>query len=79
MFAVVHKNYMKTLRDGRYDLSLTSTKDHAKLPQWATTMSESAEITDAMLTTELLDALRNAENNFEALVISDQPIDAPKT
>jgi len=79
VFAVVHKNYMKTLRDGRYDLSLTSTKDHAKLPQWATTMSESAEITDAMLTPELLDALRNAENSFEALVISDQPIDAPKT
>lgn len=78
VWAVVHKDYMGTLREGRYDLSLTSTKDHAKLPQWATVMSESAEITDAMLTPELVDAVTKAGDSFEALVVSDQPIDAPR-
>ncbi|KAF2171800.1 hypothetical protein M409DRAFT_18033 [Zasmidium cellare ATCC 36951] len=78
VWAVVHKDKMKQLRDDRYDLSLTSTKDHPKLPQWATVMSESAEITEAMLTPELLKALNEAGEDLEALVISDQPIDAPK-
>lgn len=78
VWAVVHKDKMRQLRDDRYDLSLTSTKDHPKLPQWATVMSESAEVTEAMLTPELLKTLEEAGEDLEALVISDQPIDAPK-
>lgn len=78
VWAVVHKDQMKTLREGRYDLSLTSTKDHAKLPIWATIMSESAEVTDAMLTPELLKAIETAGEDLEALVISDQPMEHPK-
>lgn len=78
VFAVVHKDKMKQLRDDRYDLSLTSTKDHPKLPSWATVMSESAEVTEAMLTPELLKAINEAGEDLEALVVSDQPIDAPK-
>lgn len=78
VFAVVHKDKMQELRDARYDLSLTATRDHAKLPDWATTMSESAEITEAMLTPELLKAVEAAGEGLEALIVTDQPIDAPK-
>lgn len=78
VWAVVHKNLMKGLRDDRYDLSLTSTKDHNKLPIFYTVMSESAEITEALLTPELIKAVEQAGESLEALVISDQPMDQPK-
>ena len=78
VFAVVHKDKMRGLRDERYDISLTTTKDHPKLPNWATVMSESAEVTEAMLTPELIKAVTDAGEDLEALIITDQPIDAPK-
>ncbi|KAF2114111.1 hypothetical protein BDV96DRAFT_577590 [Lophiotrema nucula] len=78
VFAIVHKDLMKRLRDDRYDLSLTSTKDHAKLPVWTTVMSESAEVTETILTPELIKAINEAGDAFEALVVSDQPMDQPK-
>ncbi|KAF1849156.1 DUF1682-domain-containing protein [Cucurbitaria berberidis CBS 394.84] len=79
VFAIVHKDIMKRLRDERYDLSLTTTRDHAKLPVWTTVMSESAEVTDTLLTPELIKAINEAGDSFEALVVSDQPLDQPKT
>ncbi|QIW94676.1 hypothetical protein AMS68_000194 [Peltaster fructicola] len=78
VWAVVHKNEMNKLRSDRYDLSLTATKDHPKLPDWATVMTESAEITDALLTPDLIKAITEAGQDFEALIITDQPVDAPK-
>ena len=78
VWAIVHKDKMKQLRDDRYDLSLTSTKDHAKLPEFVTVMSESAEITEALLTPELIKAVNEAGEDLEALIVTDQPIDAPK-
>ncbi|KAF2264210.1 DUF1682-domain-containing protein [Lojkania enalia] len=78
VWAVVHKDLMKRLREDRYDLSLTSTKDHAKLPVWTTVMSENAEISEALLTPELIKAINEAGDKFEALVISDQPMEQPK-
>lgn len=78
VFAVVHKDKMRQLREDRYDISLTTTRDHNKLPEWATTMSESAEITEAMLTPELLKAVEECGEDLEALIVSDQPIDAPR-
>lgn len=78
VFAVVHKDLMKRLRDDRYDLSLTASKDHAKLPLWVTVMSESAEVTDTLLTPELIKAITDAGDDFEALVVTDQPMDQPK-
>ena len=77
VFAVVHKDLMRTLREDRYDISLTGTKDHASLPAWATTMSESAAITDQLLTPELTKAVEKAGDDFEYLLITDQPIDKP--
>lgn len=79
VWAVVHKDLMNRLRQDRYDMSLTTTKDHPKLPTWATVMSESAEITDTLLTPELCKAVADAEEVFEAFIISDQPMDKPKT
>ena len=78
VFAVVHKDKMKELRDERYDLSLTTTKDNPKLPIWATVMTESAEITDTLLTPELIKAINETGENLESLIITDQPVDAPK-
>lgn len=78
VFAVIHKDLMKRLREDRYDLSLTATKDHAKLPIWTTVMSENAEITDTLLTPELTKAIKDAGDSFEALVVTDQPMDQPK-
>lgn len=78
VFAVVHKDVMRNLRDDRYDISLTSTKDHSKLPLWTTVMSESAEVTEFMLSSELIKAIEEAGDAFEYLVISDQPLDKPQ-
>ncbi|KAI5297848.1 hypothetical protein KEM55_004162 [Ascosphaera atra] len=79
VFAVVHKNRMRKLREERYDISLTQTKDSPKLPEWATTMSESAEITDTLLTPELIKAVEDAgENVFEHLIVTDQPTFKPE-
>jgi Protein of unknown function (DUF1682) len=77
VFAVVNKNAMRRLRDERYDVSITFTKDHAKLPAWATVMSESAEVTETMLTKDLVAAIEKAGEAFEYLIVSDQPIDKP--
>lgn len=77
IWAVVHKNCMRKFRQDRYDASLTFTKDHAKLPSWVTIMTESAEITDALLTPELIQAIEQAGHDFEYLIVTDQPIDKP--
>jgi hypothetical protein len=79
VWALVHKEHMKQVREERYDVSLTFTKDNSKLPVWVTVMSESAEVTDALLTPDLIQAVESAGDAFEYLIISDQPIDKPKT
>lgn len=77
VFAIAHKERMKQLREVRYDLSLTSTKDHPRLPVWATVMSESAEVTETLLTSEMVKAVEEAGDAFEALVVSDMPVESP--
>lgn len=79
VWAIVNKDIMQRARDDRYDLSLTFTKDNSKLPNWLTVMSENAEITDALLTKELVDAVKAAGDLFDHLIVSDQAIDRPKT
>ena len=78
VWAIVHKEGMKHLRDNRYDISLTSTREHAKLPVWTAVMSENAEITETLLTSELIAALEKAGDAFEYLIVTDQPIDKPQ-
>ncbi|KAK9247699.1 hypothetical protein V1506DRAFT_531162 [Lipomyces tetrasporus] len=79
VFAIVNKEIMKRVRDESYDLSLTRTSDHPKLPVSCTVMSEAAEITETLFTPELLAAVKAAENVLQYLVISDLPVDRPKT
>jgi hypothetical protein len=79
VWAIVHKERMKQVREDRYDVSLTVTKDSPKLPNWLTVMSESAEITDALLTPRLIKAAELAGDHFEYLIVTDQPIEKPKT
>jgi hypothetical protein len=79
VFAVVNKMAMRRLRDERYDISLTYTKDHPKLPNWVTVMSESAEVTDTMLTKDMIAAIEQAGDAVQYLIISDQPVDKPTT
>jgi len=79
VWAIVNKDKMQKLRDDRYDVSITFTKDNAKLPVWTTVMSESAEITTALLTDELASAIAQAGELFDCLIVSDQPIDKPRT
>ena len=79
VWAVVNKESMKALRDERYDVSLTTTKDNPKLPIWATVMTESAEVTDLLLTPELVKAIEAAGELVDHLIITDQPIDKPLT
>jgi hypothetical protein len=79
VWAVVNKDSMKALRDERYDVSLTTTKDHPKLPVWATVMTESAEVTDLLLTPELVKGIEAAGELMDHLIITDQPIDKPLT
>ncbi|KAG5917061.1 hypothetical protein E4U42_007394 [Claviceps africana] len=77
VWAIVHKDSMRRLREDRYDVTLTATKENPKLPPWLVVMSESAEVTDMLLTPELIDAVRRAGDDFEYLIISDQPIEKP--
>lgn len=79
VFAIVNKDLMRKVRDERYDVSLTTTKDHAKLPAWVSVMSESAEITESLLTQELANAIKECGDDLESLVVTDMPVDAPKT
>lgn len=77
IWAIVHKNCMRALRQDRYDASITFTKDHPKLPPWLTVMTESAEISDVLLTPDLIKAVEQAGNDFEYLIVTDQPTDKP--
>ena len=79
IFAIVNKDAMRKVRDERYDVSLTTTKDHAKLPPWVSVMSESAEITESLITQELANAIKECGDDLESLVVTDMPVDAPKT
>lgn len=78
VWAVVNKDTMNQLRDDRYDVSITTTKDSPKLPSWATVMSESAEVTDLLLSPELIKAVEEAGELLEHLIVTDQPVDRPK-
>lgn len=79
VWALVNKDRMKQLREERYDVSITYTKDHPKLPAWLSVMSESAEITDALLTPQLIEAAKQAGELLDYIIVTDQPVDKPTT
>ncbi|QBZ59552.1 hypothetical protein PoMZ_04513 [Pyricularia oryzae] len=79
VWALVNKDRMKELREDRYDVSITFTKDHPKLPAWLSVMTESAEITDALLTPQLIEAAKQAGDLLDYIIVSDQPVEKPTT
>ncbi|KAL1870523.1 hypothetical protein VTK73DRAFT_2597 [Phialemonium thermophilum] len=79
VWAIVNKERMKQVREDRFDVSITTTKDNVKLPNWLTVMTESAEITNALLTPELIKAAEAAGELLDYFIVTDQPVDRPKT
>lgn len=77
VWAIVHKESMRRLREDRYDVTLTATKENPKLSPWLVVMSENAEVTETLLTPELIDAVKAAGDDFEYLIVTDQPIEKP--
>ncbi|KAK6538816.1 hypothetical protein TWF694_010381 [Orbilia ellipsospora] len=79
VWGIVNKKSMSKHRDARYDLSLTKTVDTNKLPPWLTVMTESSEITEMLLTKELIAAIEAFGPSFQYILITDQPIEKPTT
>jgi len=77
VWAIVNKYNMSKYRNERFDLSLTKTVDNAKLPPIFTVMTESAEITDLMLSKEIIEAVEQAGSSLQYLIVTDQPVDKP--
>lgn len=77
IFAIVHKEKMRTAREDNYYLSLTRTVDSAKLPPTFTFMSEATEINEALFTEELSEAIQEAGNVLNYIAITDQASNAP--
>ncbi|KAK6354788.1 hypothetical protein TWF696_003922 [Orbilia brochopaga] len=79
VWGVVNKKAMAKHREARYDISLTKTVDTNKLPPWLTVMTESAEITELLLTKDLIAAIEKFGPSFQYLLITDQPAEKPAT
>lgn len=77
VWALVHKDQMKRLRDERYDISLTVTRDSEKIPPHLVTMSEAAELNDLLLKPDLVKLVADLGDRFRYLLISDLPVDKP--
>ncbi|GAA5990018.1 hypothetical protein JCM11641_000586 [Rhodosporidiobolus odoratus] len=83
-FAVVNRSILKTIRDDRWDLrTFTTTSEYPTLSPSLIALTETGDITNAMLKdadTGLLEALKeNGEGlrYFESLVVSDMPAEEP--
>lgn len=78
VFAVVSKDELVTIKDNRWDLTLTRTTENPGIPSTFSIMSEFPDITDNIL--KVLGPLINDEKirpYFRSLSITDQPRDRP--
>ncbi|KXN89572.1 Coiled-coil domain-containing protein 47 [Leucoagaricus sp. SymC.cos] len=78
VFAVVAKDELVTIKDNRWDLTLTKTTDNPGIPATFSVMSEFADVTDNIL--KLLGQLIHDEKirpYFRSLSVTDQPRDRP--
>jgi len=76
VFAIVSKDELVTIRDTRWDLTLTKTTDNPNVPPTFSVMSEFADVTENIL--KLLGPLLNDEKirpYFRSFSITDQPRD----
>ncbi|KAA1466390.1 DUF1682-domain-containing protein [Dentipellis sp. KUC8613] len=81
IWAIVAKEELKSIKDGRWDLTWTKTTEHAGLPATVSVMSEFADITDNIVkfSAPLVAALKDPKIRpyFRSLSITDQPRTRP--
>ncbi|TFY60890.1 hypothetical protein EVG20_g7256 [Dentipellis fragilis] len=81
IWAIVAKDELKSIKDGRWDLTWTKTTEHAGLPATVSVMSEFADITDNIVkfSAPLIAALKDPKIQpyFRSLSITDQPRTRP--
>ncbi|KAF7775912.1 hypothetical protein Agabi119p4_4305 [Agaricus bisporus var. burnettii] len=78
VFAIVTKEELASIKDNRWDLTLTKATENPNIPATYSVMSEFADITDGVL--KVLGPLINDEKirpYFRSLSITDQPRDRP--
>ncbi|KAJ7095409.1 hypothetical protein B0H15DRAFT_829444 [Mycena belliarum] len=80
VWAVVSKDELLSVKDGRWDLTFTKTSENSALPQKFSVMSEFGDVTDGVLKafplTKILEDPKIAPY-FCSLSITDQPRDRP--
>ncbi|KAJ4478085.1 hypothetical protein J3R30DRAFT_3290672 [Lentinula aciculospora] len=80
VWAVVAKDELRNIKDGRWDLTFTRASENSILPPNLSVMSEFADVTEAIFkNTAILDALKDPKiaPYFRSLSITDQPRERP--
>ncbi|KAJ3785455.1 hypothetical protein GGU10DRAFT_354804 [Lentinula aff. detonsa] len=80
VWAIVVKDELKSIKDGRWDLTFTKTSENSLLPPNLSVMSEFADVTEAIFkNTAILDALKDPKiaPYFRSLSVTDQPRERP--
>lgn len=78
VFGVLHKNVMRYQRSSNWDLQFTRTND-APFSSSFVYMTEAAEITEKLMSKELIQVITDMEDSLEYIVLSDQPTKQPST
>lgn len=78
VFGVLHKNVMRYQRSSNWDLQFAKTND-APFSNSFVYMTEAAEITEKMMSKELIQVITDMEDSLEYIVLSDQPTKQPST
>ncbi|KAF8914615.1 hypothetical protein CPB85DRAFT_520714 [Mucidula mucida] len=75
VWAAVAKSELRNVKKDRWDLSFTKTTENPLLPNYISVMSEFADVTDAVLKTNLATLLAgpNIQPYFRSVSITDQP------
>ncbi|TRM67535.1 hypothetical protein BD626DRAFT_479084 [Schizophyllum amplum] len=85
VWALVHKDELRGIKKGRWDLTFTRTTENPALPGYLSVMSEYADITENMFKLPAGQALLKVLEDpaikpyFRSLSITDQPRDRPST
>ncbi|CAA21877.1 ER membrane chaperone for multipass membrane proteins, PAT complex subunit, and TMCO1 translocon subunit (human CCDC47 ortholog) [Schizosaccharomyces pombe] len=80
VFAIVHKDCMRILREIRYDLSFTRISSSPYLPETHVLMSENNECSQAIFEIpEFMSSINECIENLEYFIVTDQPSVPPAT
>lgn len=75
VWAVVAKDELLSIKDKRWDLTLTKTSENSSLPSMLSVMSEFGDVTENLLKPSLISALSDPKilPYFRSLSVTDQP------